>query len=165
MERIDVKQLELNPFSVISDDAFLLTAGEAMNYNTMAAGWGGFGYLWNKPVVYVFVRESRHTLSFLESSPRFSASFFPPEYRKAIDHCGSVSGRTESKKAENAGLHPIEIGGTVAFEEANLVYACRKLSKVFIGEKDILDSDALRNYPNGDWHYMYIGEVEGVYIS
>ena len=65
MEKIDYKQLELNPFTIIGEDDFLLSAGKSGDWNTMTAGWGGFGYIWGKPVAYVFVRESRYTLEFM----------------------------------------------------------------------------------------------------
>ncbi|MBO8468248.1 MAG: flavin reductase family protein, partial [Spirochaetes bacterium] len=60
---------------------------------------------------------------------------------------------------------PVEVDGTVTFEEANLVFSCRKASKTLIDEKQILDSSVLKLYPQQDWHDMYIGYIDGVYIS
>ena len=62
MEKIDISQLELNPFSSIGKDTFLIAAGNADKWNAMTAGWGGMGYMWGKPVLFTFVRESRSTL-------------------------------------------------------------------------------------------------------
>ena len=81
MQKIGFDQLELNPFTVIGSDNFLLTAGGMSDWNTMTAGWGGLGYLWGAPVAYVFVREERYTLQFMERCGVFTLSFFPPEMK------------------------------------------------------------------------------------
>ena len=41
------------------------TAGKE-HFNTMTASWGGIGWLWNKPVVFVFIRSERYTYEFME---------------------------------------------------------------------------------------------------
>ena len=70
MQRIDYTQLELNPFSMIGSESFLLTAGTMNDWNTMTAGWGGLGYIWEEPAAFVFVRESRFTYSFIDRHDR-----------------------------------------------------------------------------------------------
>lgn len=164
MEKIDYKQLEINPFTIIGEDDFLLTAGELGNWNTMTAGWGGLGYIWGKPAVFVFVRESRYTLEFMDRFDSFSLSFFPNEYKEALRICGTRSGR-DIDKAKEAGLSAMSLDGTVAFDEANLVFTCKKLSRTLISKDGILDPSPLTHYPQGDWHYMFVGEIEGVYIN
>lgn len=164
MEKIKLEGLELNPFEVIKNDHFLITAGDGSRFNTMTAGWGGFGVLWGKPVVFIFVRESRYTLEFLDKSKSFSLSFFPPEYSKALEYCGSHSGRYEDK-VKNAYLTPVEVDDTVSFDEANLILTCNKIGKTFLDKSTILDPSCLSHYPHDDYHYMYIGEVKGVYIN
>lgn len=164
MEKIDIKHLEINPFTMIDDEWFLLSAGNITDWNTMTASWGGMGILWNKPVCFVFVRESRYTLEFIEKNEEFSLSFFPNKYKKALSYCGAHSGRDVNKAAET-GLTPVEIDGTVALEEANLVFTCHKLSKTLIGKDSIIDPSALTHYPQEDWHYFFVGEIKGVYIN
>lgn len=164
MEKIDISQLEINPFSMIGDEWFLLSAGNRSEWNTMTASWGGMGVLWSKPVCFVFVRESRFTLELMDKYEEFTLSFFPNEYKKALSFCGAHSGR-DVNKAQETGLTPIEIDGTVALEEANLVFTCHKLSKTMVGKDSILDPSPLTHYPQGDWHYMFVGEIKGVYIN
>lgn len=163
MQKVDYSQLELNPFLVFSEDTFLLSAGENDDWNTMTAGWGGFGSVFGVPAAYVFVRKSRYTHSFIERYPMFSLSFFPNEMKIALDYCGSHSGR-EGNKAAEAGITPFAIDGTVAFEEANLIMTCRKMLSVPITEETMIDASLLKFYPHGDWHQMFIGAIEGVYI-
>ena len=164
MERIDASQLEINPFTMIGKDCFLITAGNMSEWNTMTAAWGGLGYIWNKPVAYIFVRESRYTLEFIDKNDKFTLSFFPNEYKDALTLCGTKS-RRDTDKSKEAGIQPCEVDGSVTFEEANLIFTCRKLSKTLIEKDHILDPSALRHYPQGDWHYMFVGEIEGVYIN
>ena len=72
MEKIEISSLELNPFTSIGQDDFLLSAGDENGWNTMTAGWGGLGYMWGSPCCFVFVRESRYTLSFMDKFDSFS---------------------------------------------------------------------------------------------
>ena len=163
MQRIDYTQLELNPFSMIGSESFLLTAGTMNDWNTMTAGWGGLGYIWEEPAAFVFVRESRFTYSFIDRHDRFTLSFFPPEMKGALAFCGTHSGR-DTNKAKEAGLTPISLDGAVSFAEANLVFSCRKASKTVIDESSMIDSSILKLYPQRDWHSMFIGFIDGVYI-
>ena len=67
MKPIAVSQLSDNFFETISKEWMLVTAGNKDAFNTMTANWGGIGFLWNKPVVYVFIRPERYTFGFMET--------------------------------------------------------------------------------------------------
>ena len=164
MQKIGFDQLELNPFTVIGSDCFLLTAGSAAHWNTMTAGWGGLGYLWNDPAAFVFVRRERYTLQFMETSGVFTLSFFPPERKSVLDYCGSVSGR-DADKAKGAGLTPVALDGGIAFEEANLILTCAKTASMEIDGNAIIDDKVRTIYPQEDWHRMYAGRILGVYVN
>ena len=56
----------------------------------------------------------------------FTLSFFKEDYRKALNLCGSKSGR-DCDKDKEAGLTPYYTDGTTAYEEADLIFVCRKL--------------------------------------
>ncbi len=49
LKEVDVKSLDINPFTAIGDDWMLVTAGDAASHNTMTASWGGLGVLWGAP--------------------------------------------------------------------------------------------------------------------
>ena len=115
MEKIEISQVEMNPFTSIGQDCFLLSAGDENGWNTMTAGWGGMGYMWGRPCCVVFVGESRYTLSFMYKFDSFSVSFFPPEKKSVLSFCGSHSGR-DTDKAKGADLTPVFMDDTVAFE-------------------------------------------------
>ena len=50
-----VDNLKENFFEVISKEYMLITSGNKEDFNTMTANWGGVGFLWNRPVVFIFV--------------------------------------------------------------------------------------------------------------
>ena len=93
MEKIDPAWITENFISLIGREWMLVTAGDASRFNTMTASWGGVGYLWNKPVVFVFVRPERYTFEFIERCDCFTLSFLCEEYREAYKVCGSRSWR------------------------------------------------------------------------
>ena len=63
-------------FNLIGKQWMLVTAGNQERFNTMTASWGGIGWLWNKPVAFVFVRPERYTHEFIEANERFTLSFY-----------------------------------------------------------------------------------------
>ena len=48
-----------NAFDLIGKEWMLVTAGTTDKYNTMTASWGGIGWLWNKPVAFIFIRDRK----------------------------------------------------------------------------------------------------------
>ena len=163
MEHINPYELNENLFSLLDRDWMLITARapETGKINTMTASWGGFGILWNKPVAFVFIRPQRYTREFTERAEGMTLSFFSEEYRDALKLCGRVSGRDCDKIAE-AGLTPMPIGERAAFAEARMVMSCRKLYADDLKEGAFIDPALLSNYRAGDYHTMYIVEIEGI---
>ena len=92
MERIEPSKLTENFFETISNEWMLITAGDKEKFNTMTVSWGGIGYLWNKPVVYIFVRPERYTFEFLEKKDYFTVSFMGMENKDIHKICGKQSG-------------------------------------------------------------------------
>ncbi|MDP4120211.1 MAG: flavin reductase [Bacillota bacterium] len=158
----DCRSLTENVFKLIDKDWMLLTAGSENSYNTMTASWGGMGILWNKNVVFSFVRPQRYTLEFMEKNDLFSISFYPEEYRKALAYCGAHSGRDVDKAVET-GLTPIFSYDAPFFEEARLVFVCKKLYGQFLNYESIIDKSVDSNYASKDYHKMYIGEIIKAY--
>ncbi len=150
--------LSFNPFTKIGSEWMLLTAGDESKYNTMTASWGGVGVMWNKNVVFAFIRPQRYTFEFFEQNDLFTVSFFDSEYKSALAFCGSHSGRDCDKAAET-GLTPCFTEGTAAFKQAKLVLVCRKLSGQFIDPEGFADGGIRDNYADGDYHKMYVGEI------
>ena len=163
MKKIDIKDLQGNAVSMFADKWCLITAGTKENYNTMTASWGAMGELWNKDVCFIFIRPQRYTLEFTEREDYFTLSFFGGEYKKALAFCGRNSGR-DCDKAKETGLTPMEIDGSMSFEESETVIVCKKLFYQDIDPEGFVDKtiDGVC-YPEKDYHRMYVGEVVACY--
>lgn len=156
---VNPADLSANAIKLIGKDWMLITSGNLNSYNMMTASWGAMGMLWNKPVVFIFIRPQRYTYEFVEQNELFTCCFFDGHYRKALNFCGSHSGRDVDKAVETS-LHPvISPLGSVIFEEARLFFECRKISQQDIDPKGFLSPDIQKNYPAKDYHRMYIGEI------
>lgn len=152
------EQLTENQFKLIGADWMLITAGTPEKFNTMTASWGGLGVLWERKVAYIFVRPTRYTYEFIERSSQFSLSFFDENHRKALQYCGTHSGRNTDKVKE-AGLTALHDNGLVYFDEARLVLCCRKLYHQDIDPAWFLDPAINTLYPQKNYHRMYVGEI------
>lgn len=164
-KEISPKQLTENPFKLIGDEWTLITAGTSDAFNTMTASWGGLGVLWNKNVATIYIRPQRYTYEFTEKNDTFTLSFFTEDYKKELGFCGKHSGR-DCDKVKECGLSAIEVDGSMAFSEAKLILVCKKLYHDDIKPENLYDDSIDKaNYPNKDYHRMYIGEIIKVYVK
>lgn len=159
----EVNPLELscNPFQMIGKDWALVTAGDETGCNTMTVSWGNMGIMWNKNIVTVFIRPQRYTKEFLDRFDNFTLSFYEESSREALKLCGSKSGR-DLDKIKAAGLTPVHENGTTYFEEARLVLECKKIYLDKIRPEGFLDPSIQKNYPENDYHLIYMGEITRV---
>lgn len=173
LKEIDVKDLSMNPMTLIGKEWMLITAGNQENgYNTMTAAWGHLGAIWDVsgrmsplPTAVAYIRPQRYTKVFMDREDTYTLTFFDESWKKQLGYLGTVSGRDE-KKIEKAGLTPVFGEGTTWFEEAKLVLVCRKLYSQEMKEDGFADRAVLeRNYPNRDLHTMYIGEIIKVLVQ
>ena len=154
-----IDMLDINPFTKLSKEWALVTAGDKEKSNTMTVSWGGTGVLWGKNVVFIFIRESRYTKDFIDNGEFFSLSFLSEKYRDALKYCGAHSGRGEDKWSK-AGLTPATRHGIPYPDEANLVFLCRKMAAVPIEEASFTDKAIMHQwYGDHDMHTMYVGEI------
>ena len=47
-KEVSIDSLQFNPFTKISKEWMLVTAGDEKRSNTMTASWGGVGIMWGK---------------------------------------------------------------------------------------------------------------------
>ena len=147
-----IDMLDINPFTKLSKEWALVTAGDKEKSNTMTVSWGGTGVLWGKNVVFIFIRESRYTKDFIDNGEFFSLSFLSEKYRDALKYCGAHSGRGEDKWSK-AGLTPATRHGIPYPDEANLVFLCRKMAAVPIEEASFTDKAIMHQWygDHGGW--------------
>lgn len=162
MKTIDITEISGSPVELIGKQWMLITAGTAEKFNCMTASWGGIGFLWNRPVAFVFVRPNRHTVNFIEEQTAFTLSFMPEQYRQDLVFCGRNSGRDVDKMAHTSLRPATTPNGLPTFEDAELVLECRKMFRSTLQETDFLDwSEVSPTWYSDDnpLHYLYICEI------
>lgn len=164
-KEVDLKDLSINPFSKIGDEWALVTAGNSADgINTMTVSWGGLGIIWNENVATIYVRPQRYTKQFIDANDEFTLSFYAAEHKRALGVLGTKSGRDTDKIAE-VGFTPVFLNesgdGVPAFEQADLVFVCRKLYADDIKPERFIDRTCDEScYPEHDYHTMYIAKIE-----
>lgn len=173
MKEISFKDLRINPFSCFGEDWMALTSGNQTDgYNAMTVAWGHLGSIWERgnhrnclPTATCFVRPSRYTKTFMDKESYFSLSHFDASRKKALAYLGSHSGRDEDK-TKAAGFTPVFEAGTTYLNGADMVLICRKLYHAPLLESGFEDCELVEfNYPQRDFHEMYIGEIVKVLVK
>jgi flavin reductase (DIM6/NTAB) family NADH-FMN oxidoreductase RutF len=165
MKQISPYELTENVFRLIDKDWMLVTAGTKDHFNTMTASWGGMGILWNKPIAIIFIRPTRYTYEFTELSDSFTLCFFDKKHRKALNYCGSHSGREVDKIKETGLITQVTEPGNVYFRQARLIIECRKIYFQDLDPDHFLDPATSSNYPLRDYHRMYFGRIENCWYN
>lgn len=160
MKEVSWESVAFNPTTAIGDEWMLVTAGtKEKGFNTMTASWGHLGEIWGRATSVVYIRPQRYTKAFVDREAFYTLSFFPEEYHDALLYLGTHSGRDEDKVAKT-GLTPVFEEGVTYFAEARLVLVCRKLYRAPLVEEGFLDERVIgENYPERDYHDLYIGEI------
>ena len=164
MKEIAVSELQMNPMTLIGDSWMLITAGtEDRGYNTMTASWGHLGCIWGGYTSVCYVRPQRYTKEFVDREELYTLCFFDGR-KKELGYLGTHSGREEDKVAA-VGLTPAFSDGYTYFEEAKLVLVCKKLYRAPILEEGFFYKETVEdNYPNRDFHDLYIGQIVKVLV-
>lgn len=163
LRKIVLGDLKLNPFDILNKEWMLLSAGKEKDFNTMTVSWGALGYIWGAPAATAYVRQSRYTRDFIEKYDSFSLTVLKAGYSDQLNRLGSESGR-EIDKINDSGLTPIILEGCPAFEQARLVFICKKMFSNEIYEDGFLYKETLdKFYSTRDMHTMYIGSITSCY--
>lgn len=168
MRRITIDALQENFLHIISKEWMLVTAGTPGHFNTMTANWGGTGFLWNRPVVFVFIRPERFTYEFMESNEYFTLSFLGEENKAIHKICGSLSGR-DIDKIKESGLCPLIMeNNQITYKQSRLTLECKKLYDTMLNQKNFTDKVPLGQWyggTHGNLHKMYIAEITDIWIK
>ncbi len=65
----------------------------------------------------------------------------------------------DTDKVKATGLSPAFYGDAVYFDEAKMVFICRKLYAQNLDPSSFLDKEALSTYSAGDFHRVYVSEI------
>ena len=170
MALVNPKDFSENVFKMFDDSWCLIASYDEKHvplpYNAMTASWGGMGVLWNKNVFFCFIRPQRYTKEFTDNSEYISLSFFDEDKKKALTYCGRNSGR-DGDKLKEVGLNvSVSDKGVVEFDDAKITVIGRKLFSSVLKEADFIDKSLIeKNYPNKDYHTVYVCEIEELKVS
>ena len=163
-KEITAKEIPFNFNKKMAEQWALLTVKYGNEINTMTIGWADMGYLWNKNVMTVYVRPSRHTFDLIEKSEGFSVSFFDKSYQDKLTFCGRNSGK-DIDKIEECGFTVAYVDGVPYIEQNEYGFICKTIYTAPIKEenlkenyKNIMDSC----YSTGDLHTLYVGEIQTI---
>lgn len=164
-QEIPLSSFDMNPFDLIGKEGMLITAGNGSSFNTMTAAWGQVGFLWRQPVATIYIRPQRYTKEFLDQTDDFTLSFMGPSGERALQVCGTQSGR-DTDKVQDAGITPTPLGDVMTFEEAQLVFVCHKLYVQAIDPQNFHEKFICEDcYPAKDYSIQYIGRIDHVYLQ
>lgn len=165
MKEIKAERLKQNVFEAIGKQWTLIAASADGKTNAMTASWGGMGVMWNKNVVFLFIRPQRYTKTFVDKSSTLSLSFFSEDYRDMLTYMGKVSGRDEDKIAK-AGLTLSDGYGAPVFKEAELTFVCKKLYSSVLSADGFYDKKIIPQcYSDKDYHEVYVAEIEKILVN
>lgn len=164
IQPVDPKDIEHGAY-VFDGGKMLVATSDGDRVNIAAASYGGVGQLWGKRVVYVYVKSHRYTRELIDKSMEFSLSFLDnKEYRGALKYIEMVSGRDEDK-LKGARLTANFYQGIPYIDESSNVLICRVIYRQEVEDECIMDESIRENfYKDGNYHVMYIGELEKVLV-
>lgn len=144
-----------------------LTVKNKEQMNTMTIAWGNIGYMWNRPILTVMVRYSRHTYDLIDASDEFTVSVpVQKNMKEALAFCGTKSGR-DFNKFEECQLKPLKssVTETPFIEGCGLHYACKVVYKQAMEPALLEEAIKDEKYTNKDYHVLYYGEIVGAYVE
>jgi flavin reductase (DIM6/NTAB) family NADH-FMN oxidoreductase RutF len=147
----------------IKSGAFLtVIAGNALN--TMTIGWATFVFIWQKPIMMVAVRSSRHTFGIIEKADDFTVTVPAGGMNKEISFCGSESGRNVDKfkmcKLEIIGSQKVV---SPIIKTTGYHYECKIVYKSAMNVAYLDKNYDMSLYPQKDYHTLYFGEILACY--
>ncbi|MDR0667341.1 MAG: flavin reductase [Prevotellaceae bacterium] len=158
-----------NPFTRI-DAAYLITAGDGDDYNTMTAGWGSWGIFFSEPTATCLLRANRYTLEYIRRTRSYTLAFFDDVWREEVLYFGQSSGRTGDKMKAHPLTAVVTPAGNVAYREASLIMECELVQLSTVHPDDFFrDSD--RAFIDGgyeeakDYHKWVVGRITNVWVK
>jgi len=167
---IDVKDIQEDIFTLLNEDYSVLTSGNPSHYNSMVASWGGWGILFNKPIVFHLLRSNRYTLELMRKENTYTMSFFDAEYKDDVVQFGMSSGRNSDEKMKNTKLTAVQTPeGNMTYKEAKLIIECKLIQVTTVSPDDFLIAENKQFIVDAyaetkGYHKIVYGEITNVWV-
>jgi len=141
-----------------------LTVRAADAQNTMTIGWAMLGVIWQKPVLMVAVRNTRHTFGLMEKAPDFTVTVPSGDMSRETAFCGTKSGRDLDKFA----MCPLKTakgrhGASPIIQTPGMHFECKKMYQSAMNPAHLDSGLDQAIYPKKDYHTLYFGEILACY--
>jgi flavin reductase (DIM6/NTAB) family NADH-FMN oxidoreductase RutF len=167
---VEATELTDNVFKLVGKDFTVITAGDSVSFNSMTAGWGGMGIMFEKPVTWCFLRASRYTLELMKKETTYTMSYFDDKYKEQVLFFGSKTGRNTDKMKETSLTHVSTPSGNSSYKEARLIIECKLTEITTVGPDDFYaqaDKDfVIEGYNDAKaYHKLVFGEITKIWIK
>ncbi|MEJ2169957.1 MAG: flavin reductase family protein [Desulfobacterales bacterium] len=162
MKHLDYMAVADKIMTKIKKGAFL-TVKAGARLNTMTIGWTTVGIVWQKPIMMVAVRNSRHTFGIIEKASDFTVTFPEDAMKAELMFCGTKSGRDNDKFKEchlKAGA--AQKTHSPIIQVPGIHFECRIIYKSAM-DPAFLDAGSKKIYPHNDFHTLYFGDIVECY--
>ena len=163
MKDLNYMDIAVDAIKNIRKGAFLtVKAGDRLN--VMTIGWATFGIVWQKPILMVAVRSSRHTFGIIEAAEDFTVTVPKGDMDEAIAFCGSKSGR-DVDKFKICSLETSKGTRVVSpiIKAPGYHYECKIVYKSAMNPAFLDKEYDTSLYPQKDYHTLYFGEIVACY--
>lgn len=162
MKQIEYMEVAEKVMNQIKKGAFL-TVKSGDNLNTMTIGWATMGIVWQKPILMIAVRKSRHTFTIIENADDFSVSVPTKNMSDQIRFCGTKSGRDMDKFKEcDLTIKDSQTIFSPIIDLQGIHFECKIIFKSAMNPK-FLNDEFEKLYPEKDYHTLYFGEIVNCY--
>jgi len=163
MKNLNYLSIAEDAMNKIKRGAFL-TVKAADALNTMTIGWVTFGFIWQKPVMMVAVRDSRHTFGIIEKARDFTVTIPSGDTSTAIAFCGTKSGRDVDKfKMCNLKTQNGRNVASPIIQVSGIHFECKIVFKSAMNPVHLDNNYDKTLYPKKDYHTLYFGEILACY--
>ena len=165
---IDAAAIDESVFKLVGQDYTVITSGTADKYNSMVAGWGGFGVLFEKPTTWCMLRANRYTLELIRERGTYTMAYFDDNFKEQIMAFGMSSGRDGDKMAKTTLTAVQTPAGNPAWKEAKLILECRLTELTTVSPDDFTDQSS-KDFVTGafdeagEYHKLVFGEITAVW--
>ena len=157
-------ELNENFFKAFGKKWALIVVEDEKEDNAMTISWGQVGIMWSRPIVSVFVRNTRYSKHMMDNSQTFSVCFFDEKYKDKLGYCGTVS-RKDEDKISKCGFTRLKDNSTLYLKEAKITLILKKIYQVDLPIDNNVDPTIKKHYSENESHTQYFGEIIKILIN